>query len=111
MRRKTRECPRAFCTFSSCRRLRGVACQNLRKKKRFNTEYAESAEFTEKSGGHFSVRASKPGGLRPPSNLREAPPPGGRCDILFATPALWVAAPGVPPPTLRVGATRGGGAS
>src|SRR6266403_2685040 len=40
MRRKTRAFPRAFCTFSSCRRLRGVACQNLRKKKRFNREYA-----------------------------------------------------------------------
>src|SRR5258706_15892799 len=102
MRRKTRECPRAFCTFSSCRRLRGVACQNLRKKKGFNAEYAECAEFTEKSGGHLSGRASTPGRLRPPRNSREAPPPVEMCENFSATPAWWNAATEAPPPTIEV---------
>src|SRR5216684_8911879 len=102
MRRKTRGCPRVFCTFSSCRRLRGVACQNLRKKKRFSTEYAESAEFTEKSGGHLLVRASTPGSLRPPRNSSDAPPPVEMWEILSATPAAWIAATESPPPTIEV---------
>src|SRR6266478_4690631 len=101
-RRKTRECPQASCTFSNCQRLRGVACQNLRKKKRFNTEYAESAETTERSGDHLLVRASTPGSLRPPRNSREAPPPVEMCEILSATPDWWTAATESPPPTIEM---------
>src|SRR5260370_2971383 len=55
-------------------------------KERFNTEYAESAEITEESGDHLSVRASTPESLRPPRNSREAPPPVDMCDIVSATP-------------------------
>src|SRR5712692_8640520 len=40
-RRKTRGCPLASCTSSSCRLLRGVACQNLRKKERSNAGHPD----------------------------------------------------------------------
>src|SRR5713226_5521186 len=101
-RKKTRACPLAFCTFSSCRRLRGVACQNLQKKKRFNGEHKESADFAKKSGAHLSVRASTPGSLCPPRNSREAPPPVEMWEILSATPDWWIAATESPPPTMEV---------
>src|SRR5229473_618904 len=101
-RRRTRGCPLAFCTFSSYRQLRGVAFQGLQKEKRFNTEYAEGAENTEMSGGHFSVRDSTPGSLRPPRNSREAPPPVEMCEILSATPDWWTAATESPPPTIEM---------
>src|SRR5260370_29209425 len=102
MRRKTRECPRALCTFSSCRRLRGVAFENLQKKKGINTEYTERAEITEKSGGHLLVRASTPGSLCPPRNSREAPPPVEMCEMRSATPDWGIAATQPPPPTLEM---------
>src|SRR5258707_3962675 len=103
-RKKKRACPLAFCTFSSCRRLRGVACQTLQKKKRFNGEYKESADFAKKSGAHLSVRASTPGSLCPPRNSREAPPPVEMCEILSATPDWWTAATESPPPTIEMAA-------
>src|SRR5260370_36090741 len=87
-RRKTRACPRAFYTFSSCRRLRGVACEPPEKrKKKITWRRREREGFAEKRGNHLLVRASTPGSLRTPRNSREAPPPVEIWEILSATPA------------------------
>src|SRR6266567_6833387 len=92
-KKKTRGCPPAFCTFSNCRRLRGVAWEppekrrkGKGKKKNITKRCAERRGFAEKKGNHLSVRASTPGSLRPPRNSREAPPPVEMCEILSATP-------------------------
>src|SRR6266478_9969467 len=103
-RRKTRGCPRAFCTFSSCRRLLGVAYAPPERKKKITQRRpdlvgasAECRGFAEKRGTHLLVRASTPGSLRPPRNSREAPPPVEICEILSATPDWWTAATESPP--------------
>src|SRR6266436_1328591 len=100
MRRKTRGCPQASCTFSSCRQLRGVACEPPEKRKKKIMQRrpdragagAERRGFAEKKGNHLLVRASTPGSLRPPRNSSEAPPPVEMCEILPATPDWWTAA-------------------
>src|SRR5882724_5762366 len=80
MRRKTREYPLASCTFSNCRRLRGVALRPPKKQKIAQGRW-ERRGFVEKDRSHLLVRASTPGSLRPPRNSREAPPPVEMCEI------------------------------
>src|SRR6267142_84072 len=95
-----RASPPAFCTFSSCRRLRGVAW-NPPEKKEIAPRRRVHKDCAEKKI-HLLVSASTPGSLRPPRNSREAPPPVEMCEILPATPDWWTAATASPPPTIEV---------
>src|SRR5882762_4255859 len=95
-----RASPLVFCTFSSCRQLRGVAW-NPPVKKKIALRRRIQKDCAEKKI-HLLVRASTPGSLRPPRNSREAPPPVEIWEILSATPDWWTAATESPPPTMEV---------